>query len=43
MLIIGREVKFLSFGVFKPQLPVFRTEPHVHEKLQRTFQRDNER
>ena len=43
MLIIGREVKFLSFRVFKPQLPVFRTEPHVHQKLQRTFQRDNER
>ena len=43
MLIIGREVKFLSFRVFKPQLPVFRTEPHVHEKLQRKFQRDNER
>ena len=46
MLIIGEEVKFLTLRVlrvFKPQLPVFRTEPHVHEKLQRTFQRDNER
>ena len=42
VLIIGEEVKFLSLRVlrvFKPQLPVFRTEPHVHEKLQR----DNER
>ena len=37
MPIIGREVKFLSFlvlRVFKPHLPVFVTEPHVHGQLQ---------